>query len=229
MKRVLTAVVICALSAGVALGSWYDDYDAGLNAIKAGNWRVAVDKMSAAIAAHPKEGNNERTYGAIFINYHPYYYRGVANLNLGKYEQAVSDLEKTSGPGPENLGSIGELIERAKKQMAAASAPEPEPTKPEPVRPAVATPVPAAPAIDPALKQRASAALRAANDKLREAQNRRASGSPQYAQATSAFNDATSRFTAADSSPGSPLRDASFSGVSFSAGLVSRPARPGAS
>lgn len=198
-KPIFAALLVAfALSAGVAQASWYDDYDAGIAAARAGNWSVVAAKMSSAIKGNASESNKARTYGAIFINYHPYYYRGVANLNLGRYEQAIADLEKTSGPGAENLGSIGELIDRAKKQMAAASAPEPEPSRPEPTRPAPA-PVPAAPTIDPVLKQRATASLRAANDKLREAQGRRATASPQYAQALAAFNDATARLGNADS------------------------------
>ena len=79
--------------------------------------------MTAAINGNPKENDKARTYGAIFINYHPYYYRGVAYLNTGKYEQAISDFEKASGPGEENLGSIETLMSRAKGKLAQASAP----------------------------------------------------------------------------------------------------------
>lgn len=194
----IVALFVAFAFAGIARGSWYDDYDAGIAAARSGNWSVVASKMNAAIKGNPTESNKARTYGAIFINYHPYYYRGAANLNLGKYEQAISDLEKTSGPGPENLGSIGELLDRAKKQLGSTPAPEPEP--PTTTRaPVVTTQAPVTPSIDPALKQRASAALRAANDRLREAQNRRAGASPQYAQASAAFNDATARFGNADS------------------------------
>ena len=60
-RRLITSLVICtAFSAGVALASWYDEYDAGLNAIKAGQWKMAVEKMSAAIAGSRNENNNAR-------------------------------------------------------------------------------------------------------------------------------------------------------------------------
>ncbi|HKR63149.1 MAG TPA: hypothetical protein VJZ00_05400 [Thermoanaerobaculia bacterium] len=192
-------MILTLAVAGVAQASWYDDYDAGLAAVRKGNWSVAAQKMSDAIRGNGKEDNKARTYGAIFINYHPYYYRGVANLNLGKYEQAITDLEKTTGPGPENLGSIDALIDRAKKQLAAASAPEPEPTKPEPVRPTPTpvpvnpTPTPVAPSIDPNLRARASGALSATKQKLQAAQQRRAGSSPQYAQAMQMYTDAMTR------------------------------------
>jgi tetratricopeptide (TPR) repeat protein len=198
--RTLAAVLLSLALATAAHASWYDDYDAGLAAARAGNWNTVITKMSSAIKGNATENNKARTYGAIFINYHPYYYRGVAYLNVGKYEQAIADLERTSGPGPENLGSIGELLERAKRQMAAASAPEPEPVRPEPTRPVVTQPAPApvqpspvVPQIDPALRQRASSALGAARQKLQQAHQRRASSTPQYTQAMAMLTDATTR------------------------------------
>lgn len=193
--RTLAISLLLLLSASVAQASWYDDYDAGLNAVRTGNWSVVVQKMTAAIKGNPKEANKAKTYGTIFINYHPFYYRGVAYLNLGKYEQAVSDFEQTSGPGPENLGSIEMLMDSAKTKLRLAEArqPEPEPVKPEPVRPAPTVPAPSLPQVDPALRQRASAALNNTKQKLQAAQQRKATGSPQYAQAMSMFSDATSK------------------------------------
>ncbi len=187
-RRIIPAVLITMfLATGVAYASWYDDYDAGIAAVRAGNWNAVVQKMSAAIKGNGSENNRARSYGMNYVNYHPYYYRGVAYLNLGKYEQAIADLEKTSGPGPENLGSIDTLMDRAKKQLAAASQPEPEPVRPTP------TVTPTAPAIDPALRQRATVALANAKQKLQGAQQRRAGGSPQYSQAMSLYTDATTR------------------------------------
>jgi tetratricopeptide (TPR) repeat protein len=203
MSRVRTfsiAVLLLAV-AGVAQASWYDDYDAGLAAARAGNWSVVAQKMSAAIKGNGSESNKARTYGAIFINYHPYYYRGVANLNLGKYEQAISDLEKTSGPGPENLGSIESHLERAKRQLQTTNTPDPDPTPAPPTRvpppTATAPPVVQTPQVDPALRQRASAALSGAKQKLTAAQQRRATASPQYTNAVNMFTEASTRQSAA--------------------------------
>ena len=209
MTRVRTiAVAVLLLSlATAAHASWYDDYDAGLAAARAGNWNVVVQKMTAAIKGNGNENNKARTYGAIFINYHPYYYRGVAYLNLGKYEQAVADFERASGPGPENLGSIETLMGRAKKSLEVSSAPEPDPTPARPVEtrpnvvtpPPVQTPVQTAPSIDPSLRQRAQAAIAATKQKLTQAQQRRATASPQYTNAMSMFTEATTRNASARS------------------------------
>jgi tetratricopeptide (TPR) repeat protein len=192
-RIVPVAVLLFALAAGVAEASWYDDYDAGLAAVRAGNWSVVATKMSAAIKANGTENNKTRTYGMDFRNYHPYYYRGAAYLNLGRYEQAIADLEKTSGPGPENIGSVESMLDRAKKQLAAATTTQ-EPETPV-VKPPVTqtTPTPVTPQIDPALRQRASAALNGTKQKLQAAQQRRAGSSPQYAQAMSMYTDAVTR------------------------------------
>jgi tetratricopeptide (TPR) repeat protein len=193
MRRAVLLTILLSAFATVAHASWYDDYDAGLAAVRAGNWSVVAQKMTAAIKGNANENNKARTYGMDFRNYHPYYYRGAAYLNLGKYEQAIADLEKTSGPGPENVGSVDTMLERAKKQLAASSEPEPTPVKPPVVTPVNPNPTPATPQIDPALRQRAQAALAATKQKLQAAQQRRAGSSQQYAQAASMYTDALTR------------------------------------
>jgi tetratricopeptide (TPR) repeat protein len=202
IRRTLAVTLLTLAFATVAQASWYDDYDAGLAAIKSGNWNVAVQKMTAAIKGNPKEGARVRTYGTIMISYYPYYYRGAAHLNLGNHEQAIADFERTSGQASD-LGSLEALMGRAKRALAAAEeaaappapVPTPAPARPAPVvtQPTPASAAPAAPLIDPALRQRASAALGAAKQKIQQAQQRRASGSEQYQQAMSLYTNATTR------------------------------------
>ncbi len=200
--RIRIVAILCfAVAIGVARGSWYDDYDAGIKAARAGQWAKVADSMTKAISGNAKEANNARTYGAIFINYHPFYYRGVANLNLGKYEQAIADLEKTSGPGELDLGSIDTLIQRAKSRLAEAQQPEPQPPRPTPQPPVVQppTPVPVTPAMDSALRSRAEAAVNNARQRLQAAQQRKATGSAEYANALRQYTDANTRLAAANS------------------------------
>jgi len=202
-RRVSIAALLLILSATAAFASWYDDYDAGLAAARKGQWSAVADKMSKAIAGNANENNKARTYGAIFINYHPYYYRGVANLNLGRFQQAITDLEKTSGAGELDLGRVEDLIQRAKTKLDADNTPEPvTPPKQTPpvVIPPVNTPpvvVPTTPGVDPALRQRAQSAVGAATQRVNAAQQRRATASPQYQQAVSALADARTRVAGA--------------------------------
>ena len=195
-RRLITSLVICTVfSAGVALASWYDEYDAGLNAIKAGQWKMAVEKMSAAIAGNRNENNNARTYGAIFINYHPYYYRAVAYINLGQYQKAIADLEKTSGPGAIDRGSIDTLMAQAKK--GAETPAVVTETVRSPVTNTVAPPV--QPAIDNALRSRARAALDQAKVHLQSAQQRNVTNTPAYQSAQERYIKANSRWASAKS------------------------------
>jgi tetratricopeptide (TPR) repeat protein len=185
-RRLLTAAVV-VLFATAAFASWYDDYDKGIDAVRAGDWAAVISRMTAAINAHPKENDRERTYGAIFINYHPYYYRGVAYLSTGKYQQAIDDFEKTSGPGEVDQGTVETLMSRAKGKLAPTPAPVPQP--PVPVPP---TPQPAGPTVDQALKRRASQAVSDVRQRMIEARSRNAN-SPAFATAARAFADLANR------------------------------------
>lgn len=201
MTRKLAVAAVAFFVAASAFASWYDDYDAGMKAVRSGQWSTVIQKMTAAIAAQPKENNNARTYGAIFINYHPYYYRGLAYLRTGKYEQAISDFEKTSGPGEVDRGSIDTLMAESKTKLAESNTPEPQPQpaapQPQPVRPVIPAPQPAAPSMDEALRQQVSRAIDAANSSVTA--NRKAAASPQYQQAVTALVDARTRLAGAKS------------------------------
>src|SRR6266511_1489463 len=147
MKRHALLGIAILLLANAALASWYDDYDAGIAAVRKGQWQVVIQEMTAAINGNPKENNNTRTYGNIFINYHPYYYRGLAYLRTGKYDHAISDLEKTSGPGEVDRGSIDNLMQEAKMKQASSTQPQPHPrpAQPQPTPVPVPVPVPVQP------------------------------------------------------------------------------------
>jgi tetratricopeptide (TPR) repeat protein len=202
-------MLVVAATSGIAQASWYDDYDAGLAAARKGQWSVVEDRMSKAIAANGTENNRARAYGTIFYNYHPYYYRGVARLNLGKYEQAITDLEKTTGVGPENLGTIDMLLQMAKTKAAQASDPGPAVPEPQPVRPVPAptpapqpvipAPQPAGPVIDAALRGRAQSAVQQARARLQAAQDRDASSTQQYQRALQHFTEANTKLATAKS------------------------------
>jgi len=202
MKRnLLFAVALFAIAGSVLAASWYDEYNDGIKAVSGGRWATVIQKMTAAIASNPKENDNARTYGNIFINYHPYYYRGVAYLRTGKYDQAISDFEKTSGPGENDQGSLVNLMQEAKMKQAQASTPEPVtppppvPQPPQPIRPTPQPPV--TPTIDPALRQQVNTAINTANQSLAVARDRKAGSSPQYQQAMNALADANQKVATA--------------------------------
>ncbi|HUJ12668.1 MAG TPA: hypothetical protein VL284_02675 [Thermoanaerobaculia bacterium] len=196
MKRRALIAIGLLFAATAAVASWYDDYDAGIDAVRKGQWPTVIQKMTAAISGNGKETNNARTYGNIFINYHPFYYRGLAYLRTGQYQKAVSDFEQTSGPGELDRGSIDELMQEAKSRLAAASTPEPQPVQPQP-RP---VPVqPAGPVIDAALRQQVTSAIGAANQSLAGARGRNAAATSEYGKAVNALADANQKAATAKS------------------------------
>ena len=228
--RTVTIGLALLLAASAALASWYDDYDDGLKAARNGQWSAVIQKMTAAINGNGKENDKARTYGAIFINYHPYYYRGVAYLNTGKYEQAISDFERTSGAGPEDLGSIETLMSRAKGKLAQASTPpvpEPQPPAPQPrITPAPVPVQPAGPSIDPALRQRAAVEINQARTHIAAAMQRKAGNTPQYTQATQALSDALMKSANARSNEDLNAAIASAQNAASIADLAPAPGAP---
>ena len=52
-RRILIGVIAALVSVGVATASWYDDYNAGIAAVRKGQWAVVIQKMTAAISATP--------------------------------------------------------------------------------------------------------------------------------------------------------------------------------
>lgn len=199
MKRHVFLAIALTTIAASALASWYDDYDAGIAAVRKGQWQVVIQKMTAAIAGNPKENNNSRTYGNIFINYHPYYYRGLAYLRVGQYDKAISDFEHTEGPGEIDRGSIDELMQDAKSKQSAATTPEPQPPTPVPQPVPHPVPVPTGPVISEALRQQVANAINAANQSLAAARDRKAAGTAEYRNALNALTDANQRMANAKS------------------------------
>ena len=118
-------LTICALLffvASAARATWLDDYDAGLKAVRAGDWNTVVTKMTSATAQMPGESDRKRTYAAVFLSYHPYYYRGIAYANLGRSAEAIADLRRASGPGEIDLGSVKTWLERLGESMPGTTA-----------------------------------------------------------------------------------------------------------
>lgn len=178
-----------------AYADWVDDYEAGLKAAQQEQWSVVVQKMSAAIAAKPRENRQERTYGNIFVAYHPYYYRGVAHFELGEYQKAIDDLERATGVGRVRLQSAEALITRAQQRLQPVVPPPPPPSTTTIAPP---PPVVIPPAADPLIEQNRQRAERAIADaeRARTAATRQMTATvrPQtFSQGADALSDAMTR------------------------------------
>lgn len=112
------------LSSAAFAKNYFDAYQDGLKAAANRDWNTVVQKMTEAIAGNAKEGK-VRPYGTIFEEYHPYYYRGIAYFELERFDEAIADLRKATGPGKVQLGDASSYIGRAETKLAAAKTPPP--------------------------------------------------------------------------------------------------------
>jgi hypothetical protein len=168
-RHALLLILALTLALPAAAAQWYDHYFEGIDAAKKKDWPRVVAKMTDAIAMKPGEERRARTYGVQMIPYHPYYYRGVAHMNQGKWADAVEDLKRATGVGEVNLGDPSTLLITANQQLVAEqirSAPPQQPATPAPTQPATPRP-------DPALaeaRERAESAVQNARARLNRAQ-----------------------------------------------------------
>jgi tetratricopeptide (TPR) repeat protein len=92
----LFAVVLTAL-ATVSLAQsnrWADPYQKGLKAFNAKDYRAAIALLEQAVAADPRSSANKHVEGVFYTAYFPYYYLGVAHLELRQYDKAKEYFDK---------------------------------------------------------------------------------------------------------------------------------------
>lgn len=169
-RRISLALVLLALTFPASAAEWFDDYFDGIEAAKKKNWGTVIQKMNAAIAKKPNEEKKAKTYGVQFISYHPYYYRGVAHFNEGRWAEAVDDLKRATGVGELNLGEPSTLLITANQQLVAEQI-RTQPATPPPTQPQQQPAQPAGP--DPRLvaaRERAEDAIQTARARLNRAQ-----------------------------------------------------------
>ncbi len=97
--RSAICVTLLLIVPSVVSAQWYDSYERGIDAVKAQQWENVVRQMSDAITDKDEEKANAKTYGLRFIDYFPYVYRGMAYYELGQYQKALDDLQRSQQIG----------------------------------------------------------------------------------------------------------------------------------
>ncbi|HVT46135.1 MAG TPA: serine/threonine-protein kinase [Thermoanaerobaculia bacterium] len=103
MARWFSIISFAIFAVAVGADSAHDHYREGLQAAGAREWQNVVAAMSRAIDADPHE---RAASDSDPVSYYPYYYRGIALFHLGELTRAARDLERTTGVGPLDLGSV---------------------------------------------------------------------------------------------------------------------------
>jgi tetratricopeptide (TPR) repeat protein len=80
--------VLLTVAVSGQANKWYDPYQRGLKALEAKNYESAVMLLQQAVTADPKAGASKYVEGVFRADYFPYYYLGIAYLELRQYEKA---------------------------------------------------------------------------------------------------------------------------------------------
>ncbi len=152
----------------LALGGWATDlhadykesYRKGMAAFDRNEWGEVARWMRQAIGENPQEGESVKLYGMRFESYLPHYYLGLALLQTGDCEGALSQWQESEKQGAvQGSGGYKKLVQgkEACRQKLGSSKPS--------------APVPAAPAgPDPAVLARATREAEAEIQKAAEVQ-----------------------------------------------------------
>ncbi len=92
----LAAVIwMGSLAPLAAQTQWYDHYANAREAIAGGRWETAVEELNRALSQKHNPQPEAETYALRFVDYLPYFWRGVAHFNLGEYQKARDDFRKS--------------------------------------------------------------------------------------------------------------------------------------
>ncbi len=71
---------------------WYDYYADAREAVSKAQWETAIGKLNRALKLKANPQPEVETYALKFVDYLPYFWRGVAHLNLGEIAKARDDF-----------------------------------------------------------------------------------------------------------------------------------------
>ncbi len=112
LMRALTPRFWLLFLLGLALGSglnadYRDSYKAGVDAFESGQWQLAVEHLTAAIDQNP-----EARGGTLVRRYTPYYYLGLAQVELGRCRAAIPQLDEAERQGKVRARDLETLVSR---------------------------------------------------------------------------------------------------------------------
>jgi tetratricopeptide (TPR) repeat protein len=124
--RVVLPLALCLAAAPPARAAreWYDYYfQARDQDIPARRWADCVRNIDEALKIRPNPGTNVRTYGMPFIDYLPYYYKGVCLQGLEDYHGAIEAFNHEEAAGAvRKTGAHADLVRRRAAAQAGEAA-----------------------------------------------------------------------------------------------------------
>ncbi len=110
----LQLAVICWLGGTAVFAQipWYEHYANAREAIAESQWQTAIAELDRAIALRNSPKLEAETYALRFVDYLPYYWRGVANYNLGNWAAAGVDFARAADWGVVTKSIYNESFQR---------------------------------------------------------------------------------------------------------------------
>jgi hypothetical protein len=124
----VAALLFCA-SASAQNRKWLEPYEAGVKAFQQGKYAAAVALLERAAAANSKSEAGKIIEGVFPIDYFPFYYLGLAYLELGQFDKAQENLDKARSTLPRK--ELARLA-AAESKIKAANTITPPPPPPRP-------------------------------------------------------------------------------------------------
>lgn len=100
---------------------WAGPYHTAIEAILVRNYDLAIAFLKQAVAADPNAEARKLIKGVYRIDYNPYYYLGIAHLELGQYDKARTYFDQARTNLPQGLQPNLERYERRLRFSAAAA------------------------------------------------------------------------------------------------------------
>src|ERR1700730_3194567 len=114
--------VLLSVAVSGQANKWYDPYQKGLKALDAKNYESAVMLLQQAVTADPKAGASKYVEGVFRADYFPYYYLGIAYLELRQYDKAQEYFTKSrNGLSRPLLVKLDDYQKRLTSETALAS------------------------------------------------------------------------------------------------------------
>jgi len=104
-----------------AVREWYDYYfQARDEDIRRERWERCVENIDAALRLRPNPGLNVRTYGLQFVDYLPYYYRGLCLLRQEDYQGALTAFSRAEEAGAAMRSDVRQELTRLRGEARSA-------------------------------------------------------------------------------------------------------------
>lgn len=98
-KYIITFLILLYSTTALTQTDWYDYYTNAREALEKNQWHSAIREIDNALEKKSAPQLDVEIYSLQFVDYLPYYWRGVAYYNLGDFSKAYQNFELSFSHG----------------------------------------------------------------------------------------------------------------------------------